>query len=219
MFTWWFRIVLLSLESLVLPRSQSNILFSKFANDYLEGQIIQIMIITRTKPSRSISMELLAFWSIAYASHRDFQGKHRVLKLLMDSLGICKYSKKATPNPSTISKYLMAWNCFFERSVSSILDMRCFFAWFNRDFLAERFSFTNLEEAQNAKYVRTDILDIFDDAKIKELITEMAPFVSIGTCYCPKNNNWYSFRYKIQKENKHLGILIVYYGPNLSIFL
>lgn len=150
--------------------------------------------------TKSISMELLAFWSIAYASHRDFQGKTPCLEVIdgfIRNLQIFEegYTKSFDNYqvPDGMELFLKEVSVPYLICGASLPD--------SIEILQPNdLDFTNLEEAQNAKYVRTDILDIFDDAKIKELITEMAPFVSIGTCYCPKNNTDILFDIKYKGE-------------------
>ena len=150
--------------------------------------------------TKSISMALLAFWSIAYASHRDFQGKTPCLEVIdgfMKNLQIFKegYSKSFDNYhvPDSMELFLKEVSVPYLICGASLPDSIEILQPSDSDF-------TNLEEAQNAKYVRTDILDTFDDAKIKELITEMAPFVSIGTCYCPKSNTDIIFDIKYKGE-------------------
>lgn len=155
------------------------------------------------KDAESFSLELLGLWSIAYASHCDFEGNASGLQILDE------FIKNLQVFEDGYSK------SFEQYRVSE--GLRLFLGDVNVPYLicgaplpnsvviseADESVFVNAEEATKAKRIRTDVLDSPDDAeKFKELIAVYAPIVSIGTCYRPRNNS----RWDLLFDLKYKGI-------------
>ena len=161
------------------------------------------------KDSESFSLELLSLWSIAYASHCDFEGNASGLQALdefIKNLQVFEdgYSKsfEGYRVPEGLGLFLSDVNVPYLVCGAPLADSVVISE-------AEESDFVNAEEAKKAKRIRTDVLDSPDDTeRFNELIAEYAPIVSIGTCYRPRNNSRWDLLFDLKyKKIKGLGYI------------
>ena len=147
----------------------------------------------------SFTLELLAFWSIAYASHCDCQGNATGLKVFdefMKNLQVFdkNYKKKFETYklPPILEAFLQKVKVPYLICGTPLPDSKTIVQPEDSDFISQA-------EATRAKKVANDIPDSPDDeAMIKELITDMKPLLKIGMCYRPKNKVGWDVLYDME---------------------
>jgi len=159
--------------------------------DYLENKNNYSVSSNQNFPN-SFSFELLSFWSIAYSSHANGQGINLGLPILDQFMKNIQVFKKGRYSngfedyevPSSLDEFLK--NVTVPYLIRGLGNSSTVLEAADSDFI-------NINEARISKGIRDETFvsppaPSNEAIKIGELIAEMAPFISIGTCYRPKNN-------------------------------
>lgn len=147
----------------------------------------------------SFTLELLAFWSIAYASHYDCHGNASGIEVIDEFVKNLQafdnnYKKKFETYdlPPILETFLKKVKVPYLICGTPLPVSKKIIQPNDSDFISPA-------EAKRAKKVINNIPDSPDDtAKIQELITDMEPLVKIGMCYRPKNKVGWDVLYDME---------------------
>ena len=147
----------------------------------------------------SFTLELLAFWSIAYASHYDCHGNASGIEVIDEFVKNLQAFDNNYKKNSKHMIYRPSWK-LFEESQSAILDLWNSIACFKKIIQPNDSDFISPAETKESEKVINNIPDSPDDdtAKIQELITDMEPLVKVGMCYRPKNKVGWDVLYDME---------------------
>ena len=166
--------------------------------DYLKAKSFPVL--SARSVSDFFSLELLAHWSVAYASHTNSYGKTKGMPFMTEFM--INVQKLVDDNCQLDKNFNIVGDSEELRGFLDKITVPYLICGPPKDPIIGRLITEQADDpAPSNATIEPSSSDISEAVKIERLIKNMAPFVNLGTCHRPKNSMGWDVLFDMQYDN------------------